>query len=427
MTTRATLLSALALVALCASSVASDDSRALKRFKASWRASVQAPVSERLRCFEHLLGTDTPAAAELIMQVGLDPAQPYPIHDRAFETLCSFSGPKVRAWVTTRGPKLRLTLRRVIIARLVAKYPPEMAIATLKRLLEDKSEQVRGAAIEELEGFREASVVEAIIGAMGEQTGSLVHCCHNALRALTGQAGPRSATEWRAWWRGVADSFDFSEVEANIAKQHEEAAGKTRKLSTSADGSGLYESITSERIVFVVDVSGSMRVKVETGDGESMTRLDYVKRELSAAIEGQLDKDCLFNVVIFSSEVRSFKSKLVPASKRNKAAALRYLKSLEHDGMTNAHGALQASLKDPRVDTVYFLSDGSPTAGKATIPGEIMGAMRKWTRSRSVKVHAIAFLAGDGAALGVIENKEAAKAFMKALGESHRGSYRLVD
>ncbi|MCA9316226.1 MAG: VWA domain-containing protein, partial [Planctomycetes bacterium] len=72
------------------------------------------------------------------------------------------------------------------------------------------------------------------------------------------------------------------------------------------------------------------------------------------------------------------------------------------DGETNIHGALKAALglhEKPSLeatledipDTVYFLTDGSPTEGEITSTPELLGWFEDINRFGKVKLNVIAF------------------------------------
>ena len=158
-----------------------------------------------------------------------------------------------------------------------------------------------------------------------------------------------------------------------------------------------------------------------------MTRLEYVQEELCGAIEEQLDDDDAFNIVVFSTGVQTWKRELTRASSRNKRQAIRFVRALRPDGETNIYGALEATFNIEDVDTVYFLSDGFPTAGPVTVGEEILGDVRKWNTGRGVQIHAVAFLAGDAEQFGVIENRGMSERFLRALAEENDGTFHLFE
>ena len=102
------------------------------------------------------------------------------------------------------------------------------------------------------------------------------------------------------------------------------------------------------------------------------SRLDYCQEALGRAIEEQLEEQDEFNLIAFSSGVTPWKKKLVEASDSNKKAARKWLKALRHDGETNIHDTLELAFTLKGVDTIYFLTDGTPTVGKVTVNDTIL-------------------------------------------------------
>ncbi|MGC9468590.1 MAG: VIT domain-containing protein [Anaerolineae bacterium] len=109
----------------------------------------------------------------------------------------------------------------------------------------------------------------------------------------------------------------------------------------------------SRDLIFVLDTSGSM-------DGEKLaqakTGLAYILDHLNT-----LDR---FNVIAFSTAVRSYTRDLVSAEEVEDAIA--WVEKLEAVGGTNIHMALSEALSqaDPdRHTTIVFLTDGLPTEG----------------------------------------------------------------
>ena len=197
------------------------------------------------------------------------------------------------------------------------------------------------------------------------------------------------------------------------------------KLSTTTDGSDIYESIISENVVFIVDVSGSMEIKVEDDKGRSMSRLDYVRRELKAAIETQLGDSARFNILVFSDTVKGWKPRLGKASSSARKSAGRFLDRLKPGGGTNVYNALEKAFSDKKVDTIYLLTDGHPTVGDVVVPTQIRGKVRAWNRGRNVRIHTVAFLTGKDP--DVIEDTSGAKLFMRNIARDNNGSFRAME
>ena len=102
------------------------------------------------------------------------------------------------------------------------------------------------------------------------------------------------------------------------------------------------------------------------------------------------------------------------------AKAQKFSRSLEAGGETNAYGALQLAFKDPDVDTIYLLSDGTPTAGDETIAEVIRMKVRDWNRHRKVIINCIGFFPGEAD----YEDKDLAREFLRGLARDNEGFYK---
>ncbi len=113
------------------------------------------------------------------------------------------------------------------------------------------------------------------------------------------------------------------------------------------------EEVVAKDLILVLDVSGSMEgEKLDQAKGTALYVLDH------------LNRDDRFNVVAFSTGLRTFSSSIEPTSKRNDGAE--FVKGLEAMGGTNINRALLEAVEmiDPnRTTTVIFLTDGLATVG----------------------------------------------------------------
>ena len=118
------------------------------------------------------------------------------------------------------------------------------------------------------------------------------------------------------------------------------------------------DRIIKKDVTFVFDTSGSMAVK----------KMDQAREALAYCV-AKLNKQDRFNIVRFSTDVETFKSKLVPASKAMCDEAQVFVENLEARGGTNIDEALQTALRmrdgqSERPHIVVFLTDGKPTIGE---------------------------------------------------------------
>ena len=92
--------------------------------------------------------------------------------------------------------------------------------------------------------------------------------------------------------------------------------------------------------------------------------------------------------------------------------ALEYSRGQRPGGGTNIYDALMAAFVDERVDTIYLLSDGDPSAGSVIDPALIRTRIARFNRARKVQIHCIALGADN--------------ALLKGLAADSGGEYRLV-
>jgi len=89
------------------------------------------------------------------------------------------------------------------------------------------------------------------------------------------------------------------------------------------------------------------------------TRIEILKLELAYVVNKLLSDDAKFNIIIYSTDVKSWRKSLTPATKENRESAIEFVKAMQPSGKTNIYGALEEAFKDKEVDTIYFLTDGT--------------------------------------------------------------------
>jgi len=213
------------------------------------------------------------------------------------------------------------------------------------------------------------------------------------------------------------------------------------------------ETASSKKIVYVIDISGSMEGKAETNlqgkvlttagskvgstvgnkiggtvgniiskqTNNQLTKLGKAKKELMPSIRG-LSEDSYFTIIVFENSIKRFNKSLVQANNTNKNLAIAYLEKLESGGGTNmgdaiedAFGLAGAGAKDANanleLDAIFVLGDGDPNEGKYPSPDQILTKVSEWNSAKRVKIHTIG--------LGEDCNKE----FMKKLADQNGGQF----
>jgi Mg-chelatase subunit ChlD len=134
--------------------------------------------------------------------------------------------------------------------------------------------------------------------------------------------------------------------------------------------------------VFVLDVSRSMGWN---------GRLETAQTELKQVL-AHLPVTTKFNLVTYSDTAAAWNDALVPATVENVRRAARFVDRLRPVNATNIWDGLRVAMADEAVDTVFFLSDGSPTAGDVD-PDAILAELEAMNRWRRVRFHTIALTA----------------------------------
>ena len=317
---------------------------------------------------------------------------------------------------------------RAVIVRAIGRRATAEGAALLREAVKDRTWQVAAAAIEGLRQHKTRETVEALLAFWSgldpkkDESMRLGADVRDTLLVFTGKDF-QTAADAQSWWSGAGASWK-PEKSGN--------AMEGKELVTGERIPKLFEDVRSRKALLVLDTSGSMRV--ETGAEKDpkkapngLSRFEIMRREVKRVIE-ELPPSASFGMVQFNTKVSAWKAQLVLASDSNKRGAQKFVDALKSEGETNSHGALEEAFKNAEADTIYFLSDGYPTAGTITDYQKILAEVKKWNNVRNVRIHTIAFVAGNGKPLGIEEgDKSMPTEFMKRLAQENGGRYRLVE
>jgi len=299
----------------------------------------------------------------------------------------------------------------ISIADAAASFKAKDKQATLLTLprIDHPAWQIRVTACRALAAYGTAECMDKLIERFGKERGRLEVELRDALKAVSGDdLGPRAAT-WAEWWQKQKEQYGgFDPNPPPKAADAERYAQPTKRRPDDPHYYG--RRIFSKSVGFVFDTSGSMEKNIKISPGASTqlgdipmtgTRMEVAKQVLADAIKKLKDKT-RFNLVFFSTDVRPWKDGLVPATPGNTNAAASAIMAQPAEGETNIHGALKAALglhEQPTLsaqlqnipDTVYFLTDGSPTRGEITSAPELLGWFENINRFAKVKLYVVAF------------------------------------
>jgi Mg-chelatase subunit ChlD len=209
---------------------------------------------------------------------------------------------------------------------------------------------------------------------------------HRALRALSGKDIDVDADLWRAWWTAACEGWTPPEGDVDAAR------ASVDPHATRATYHGL--PVQSDALVFVIDASGSMNTPVSGKPGAATTtRWDAAGAELERTLRA-LPDGTRVNVLTFQGEVIAAFEAPQPLDERVRRTLSQILGRTSPRESGDLVLALESALAQPGADTVYLLTDGEPSAGRAVSPGRVQAAVRQANRCRAIAVHTIGFGAG---------------------------------
>lgn len=242
--------------------------------------------------------------------------------------------------------------------------------------------QVRLTAVETLGALRAREAVLPLIECLdGEEERRVRDTIARVLFELTGVNCSDNLKTWRLWWSENGKSFAVPE---EVPQLPDRSAGRT--------AAGFYGiPIVSERIVFLIDQSGSMSAIGEQKEhyaDKDLNRLDVAVRETLAAM-GKLGDRAKVNVIMFHSSIHPWDDQLQRLGP-NRKKLKRTLESKQPVGGTNIYDGLELALRMKDVDTIFLLSDGSPGQGKFVAAQDILRAIRRENQTRRIAIHCVA-------------------------------------
>ena len=326
------------------------------------------------------------------------------------------------------------TVRLAALGALATRTLPDLVKIVIPSLKE-KGWPHRQAAARALGAFGDVRAVLPLINAMGQEEGRLVEDYADALaKIVTEKLGP-NPDSWKAWYEDHKDKL----LEMGASKGTVKRPKKIQRKAVSYYGI----KTLSKRLVFIIDISGSMKEIIgeekkgpTTGDkpeNYNGPKIEIAKRTLKQAIRG-LSTDTYFNIVVYNHGVRRFQETMLKADQDGKNEAYLMINELKPSGATYTYGALKEAFLmagrgvtdkayNPGVDTIFLLSDGAPTDSdvdnaKPMEGDKIIKAVDDWNALSRVQIHTIAI--DPRVSTGRFIK------FMKSLAVKNNGSYTTI-
>jgi Mg-chelatase subunit ChlD len=396
------------VVALATSALATPMSDAEWRAarKRALGAASQGDGKALVPALEEVAKDDSARAVELVVQVGAV-APDGPSWAAAVKALQGMTGAEASAELCARLRAKKLDPRaRILLCDATAGREDAESGAALGGALEAKEPEVLRAALAAVRKRRPREAVEPLFGLFGRLTtgkeadGLLATSVREALWELTAQCY-ETEEDWRKWWATAQGEFRPRTGDAGPPP----GTSQREKPRPTFFGTEL----RSDRLVFVIDISGSM---------EAEGRIGRAKAQLEQAI-GALSDKARFTVLAFSSGCRVWEKQLVPASPQNRQKALEFVRGLTPTGNTLTLGAMKAGFEVEGADAIVLLSDGFPTetnnaTGQPMQNDEVLSEIAALNRFKRWRIDTFGFASANMAD------------FMKRLAEESGGTYTEI-
>ena len=244
------------------------------------------------------------------------------------------------------------------------------------------STSVKRSVVEALGGLADSKSAPLLINLMKDKLlGSLAI---DSLQRLTGQKIGNSPTEWRKW---LAQNKDFKSVNtplneflAEKAKLAEAEMAKAEKVD-SAEFYGV--EIKGQRILFVLDRSGSMSAKTDYGN-----RLDQLKKEFGEMLD-TIGYKVSIGILWFAGNDTYPPSGVEEVNDSFRDRIKKHMKKVQPMGGTPIGEAMEYAFKKiiekREIDTIYLLSDGSPN----TPSEQVRAIIKELNSSHFIKINTI--------------------------------------
>lgn len=258
----------------------------------------------------------------------------------------------------TESPDVNVAF--VAAASLAERKDPELlpSIVSLSKRKEfEQSFGFRRCLVDAVAQVPDKATIEFLIEIAAKYRGQLRFETVQHLARLTGQNFGGFSDHWAEWWKDQAATFRISSERTVSAPASSLEVARIPWPDPLPEFFGV--PIYANRVVFVIDRSGSMKSSVD-----GVPRLTEAVKQLEKSVE-VLDKYSYFNIFAYNSDVLPFMTELVLADDANKRAARNFAYRLVAAKKTASYDALYSGLRaDPNLEAMYFLSDGEPTAGR---------------------------------------------------------------
>jgi len=286
-------------------------------------------------------------------------------------------------------------------------------VTRFERNLMHSNWQVKVASCDTFRAIGGTAAVEMLIGRLDAEGGRVHDEIKRALEDLTGQTREMRAEQWRKWWMKMKQ---FEDLEKRMKEELEKEKrkpppGPTDERRYAKKKAPTYYGIKvyARAVGYVLDTSQSMRNGFRVNESwaerlgrqyKATTRIGVAKEELAQAIS-ELDPRTRLNLYFFNTTARAWQSSPVAAGGMG-SNAISAARNVACSGQTNYYDALRLVFKLDKnsppwnaaftdtPDTLFFLTDGTPTDGEITRADELQSWFKERNRFARLRVHVIA-------------------------------------
>jgi HEAT repeat protein len=341
----------------------------------------------------------------------------------ALQRLDALPAAAVDAALADKDPAPAMALAESLELRTKLLPWPAKGLPLLERLLAHPSWRVRAAAVQGALRVWDNAIVEPLVARLGQEHGRIGDDVRRALETYTGKALGSDPDLWRAWWRQKGADFDPGPRPAlDPAGNVRFRAGGAEKPVSGTHTVAFFDlPLSSKRLAFVFDLSGSMKNAARKGSDAGPTKIDLLRSEFEKTLSA-LPEDTTFDLFVYrywsgfppKTKLTRALGRMLPCTKANARKALAWLARQEPKGWGAFYEPLQALLQED-VDSVVLLSDGRPSRGLYDRDTRILDELPRADRFRRMAVNTV-----------LIGTKGADRTFMRDLAAATGGRFREV-
>lgn len=285
--------------------------------------------------------------------------------------------------------------------------PPIVSLAQRKEFAQ--SFGFRRCLVDAVAQVPDKAAVEFLIEIASKYRGQLRFETVQHLARLTGQNFGGFSDQWATWWKDNGAKFEVSAERASAMPVVPSlAVARIPWPDSLPEFFGV--PVYANRVVFVIDRSGSMRSSVN-----GVTRLKEATTQLEKSVDA-LDRYAYFNIFAYNSDVLPFMSELVQAEDVNKRAARNFGYRLTPEKKTASYDALYSGLRaDPNLEAMYFLSDGEPTTGRIVDMPSIVNSITAENALQRTSIYTLG-----------IDARGAHEEFLQELARRNYGKFAMI-